>query len=64
MPSVRAETTSMAPERLTLKHVVVRPVVLPLRRPVVSKVGRFDDGPLVLIDLPTTCPGMRSSRGS
>jgi mandelate racemase len=43
----------MTPERLTLKHVVVRPVVLPLRRPVVSKVGRFDDWPLVLIDLHT-----------
>jgi mandelate racemase len=43
----------MIPERLTLKHVTVRPVVLPLKRPVVSKVGRFDDWPLILIDLHT-----------
>jgi mandelate racemase len=39
--------------QLTLKNVRVRPVVVPLRRPVVSKVGSFTDWPLILIDLYT-----------
>jgi mandelate racemase len=42
-----------APERLTFRSVDVRPVLLPLRRPVVSKVGLFDQWPLILIDLHT-----------
>jgi mandelate racemase len=37
-------------EALTLKSVDVRAVVVPLRRPVVSKVGLFKDWPLILID--------------
>ena len=40
--------------QLKLKSVDVRAVVVPLRRPVVSKVGRFDQWPLILIDLHTT----------
>jgi len=36
---------------LTLKSVDVRPVVVPLRRPVVSRVGLFTEWPLILIDL-------------
>jgi mandelate racemase len=40
-------------ERLTVKSVDVRPVLVPLRRPVVSKVGHFDAWPLILIDLHT-----------
>lgn len=43
----------MARVHLTLKSVRVRPVVVPLRRPVVSKVGLFQDWPLILIDLYT-----------
>ncbi len=43
----------MDARRLTLASVEVRPVVIPLRRPVVSKVGRFDRWPLILIDLHT-----------
>ncbi len=43
----------MALERLTLKSVDVRPVLVPLKRPVVSRVGHFDKWPLVLIDLHT-----------
>jgi mandelate racemase len=39
--------------RLTLRSVELRPVSIPLTRPVVSKVGRFDRWPLVLIDLQT-----------
>jgi mandelate racemase len=39
--------------QLTLKSVRARPVVLPLKRPVVSKVGLFRDWPLILIDLYT-----------
>ena len=38
---------------LTVKSVRARPVVVPLKRPVVSKVGLFQDWPLILIDLYT-----------
>jgi mandelate racemase len=40
-------------EKLTLQHVDARAVLVPLRRPVVSKVGLFKDWPLILIDLYT-----------
>lgn len=40
-------------EPLTLQRVDVRPVVVPLKRPVISKVGVFHDWPLILIDLYT-----------
>src|SRR6202521_4580 len=40
-------------ERLTLKSIDARAVSVPLRRPVVSKVGLFKDWPLILIDLYT-----------
>jgi mandelate racemase len=43
----------MSSARLTVKGVRVRPVVVPLKRPVVSKVGLFDEWPLILIDLYT-----------
>jgi len=38
---------------LTLKSIDARAVLLPLRRPIVSKVGRFDDWPMILIDIYT-----------
>ena len=38
---------------LTLKSLTVRAVSVPLRRPVVSKVGLFDAWPMILIDLQT-----------
>jgi mandelate racemase len=38
---------------LTLERVDVRPVLVPLRRPVVSRVGLFEQWPLILIDLYT-----------
>jgi mandelate racemase len=40
-------------ETLTLKSVDVRPVLVPLKRPVVSRVGRFEEWPIVLIDVYT-----------
>lgn len=43
----------MGPERLTYRSVRARPVVVPLRRKVVSRVGHFDQWPLILIDLET-----------
>ena len=43
----------MSFEKLTFRSVMVRPVVVPLRRPVVSRVGYFDQWPLILIDLQT-----------
>ena len=41
------------PATLTLRSVALRAVSIPLRRPVVSKVGRFDEWPVILIDLET-----------
>ncbi len=43
----------MKPVQLTLKSVRARSVVVPLKRPVVSKVGLFREWPLILIDLYT-----------
>ncbi len=43
----------MTKAQLTLKSVRARPVLLPLKRPVVSRVGVFRDWPLILIDLYT-----------
>ncbi len=40
-------------ETLTLERVRARPVLVPLARPVIAKVGRFDDWPLILIDATT-----------
>ena len=40
-------------EKLTFKSIDARAALVPLRRPVVSKVGLFGDWPLVLIDLYT-----------
>jgi mandelate racemase len=40
-------------ECLTYQQAQVRSVRVPLRRPIVSKVGRFDEWPLLLIDLHT-----------
>jgi mandelate racemase len=40
-------------ERLTLRSVSARPVLVPMRRPVVSKVGLFNEWPIILIDLMT-----------
>ena len=36
-------------EKLTLKSVDIRAVLVPLRRPVVSKVGQFKEWPLILV---------------
>lgn len=43
----------MTRAQLTLKGVRARPVVVPLNRPIVSKVGLYHDWPLILIDLYT-----------
>lgn len=43
----------MAFARLTLRAVDVRAVLVPLRRPVVSRVGSFEQWPMILIDLHT-----------
>lgn len=54
--SAQAHTSAedaLAVERLTLRSVDVRPVAVPLRRPVVSKIGAFNEWPLILIDLLT-----------
>lgn len=42
----------MAPS-LTFRRLVVRPVLVPLNRPVVSRVGLYEQWPLILIDLET-----------
>jgi mandelate racemase len=43
----------MAFEKLTLKRIVARPVVLKLARPVVARIATITDWPLILIDLQT-----------
>jgi mandelate racemase len=43
----------VAADKLTLKNVQVRPVVVPLRHPIVSKVGSYSEWPLILVDLYT-----------
>ena len=49
-----ASTTKMpAPLLTTPFGIRVRPVLVPLKRPIVSKVGAFDHWPLILIDLHT-----------
>lgn len=40
-------------EKLTFESVTVRAVSVPLRRPIVAKVGTFTDWPLILIDVKT-----------
>jgi mandelate racemase len=45
--------SEIVPEKLTLQSVDVRAVSVPLRRPIVSKVGVFAEWPLILIDLHT-----------
>lgn len=40
-------------QQLTYQRVDVRPVLVPLKRPIVSRVGAFDHWPLLLIDLHT-----------
>src|SRR5215470_6840239 len=41
----------MSLERLTLKSIRARPVVLKLKRPVVARIATLTDWPLILIDL-------------
>lgn len=43
----------MAETGLTFERLEVRPVLLPLNRPVVSRVGIYEQWPLILIDLHT-----------
>lgn len=40
-------------ERLTLRSIRARPVLLPLRRPVVARIATIREWPMVLIDLET-----------
>jgi mandelate racemase len=43
----------MSFEKLTLRSVITRAVSVPLRRPIVAKIGQFDRYPLILVDLAT-----------
>src|SRR4051794_13600974 len=40
-------------QKLTLKSFTARPLLLPLSRPVVARIGRFDHWPVIAIDLQT-----------
>ena len=42
------------PPKTTIRSINVRAVVVPLRRPVIAGIGRFDTWPLVLVDVETT----------
>ena len=51
---VIADLTSRHPEaRLVVRDVAVRAVVVPLRRPLATRVGDFSRWPLLLIDVTT-----------
>lgn len=39
--------------KLTVQGVRARPVLVPLKRPIVSRVGLFSDWPIILVDLET-----------
>jgi mandelate racemase len=41
------------PEKLTIESIEVRAVSIPMRRPIVSKVGKYPEWPLILIDVRT-----------
>jgi Ohr subfamily peroxiredoxin len=43
-------------EKLTFESVEVRSVAIPMRRPIVSRVGTYPEWPLILIDLPISIP--------
>ncbi|MDM0110633.1 enolase C-terminal domain-like protein [Variovorax sp. J22R133] len=43
----------MTHPKLTVSGIRARPVLVPLKRPIVSRVGLFQDWPLILIDLET-----------
>src|SRR5919107_5485315 len=47
------EGHAMQAASLTLRSVTARPVVLPLKRPVVARIATITDWPLILIDLHT-----------
>lgn len=53
MTSSRSSAASMKIASLTYDRVQVRSVLVPLKRKVVSRVGSFDQWPLILIDLYT-----------
>jgi mandelate racemase len=40
-------------EKLTLESVTVRAVAIPMRRPIVAKVGTYPEWPFILIDVKT-----------
>jgi len=43
----------MNSNKLTVRNVRARPVLVPLKRPIVSRVGVFQEWPIILIDLET-----------
>lgn len=44
----------MTNTRMTVRRAAVRAVVVPLRHPILAAIGRFDEWPLVLIDVEVT----------
>ena len=43
----------MPPPSLTVRSITARPIVVPLKRPVVARIATITDWPLILIDLET-----------
>lgn len=41
-------------EPMTLRRATVRPVVVPLGRPIIAAIGEFDEWPLILVDMEMT----------
>lgn len=52
-PAARPALPGIAP-RTSVRAVRIRAVVVPLRRPVIADIGRFDTWPLILVDIETS----------
>jgi mandelate racemase len=49
-----SKPTSDAKPQTTIRSIDIRAVLVPLRRPVIAGIGRFDEWPLVLVDIQTS----------
>ena len=50
--------------KLTVRDVTARGVVVPLGRPVATRVGMFAEWPMLLVDLTTQSSGTRKPFGA
>jgi mandelate racemase len=54
-PINQADNSALSAQpQTTIRSILVRAVLVPLRRPVIAGIGRFDEWPLVLVDIETS----------